>query len=133
MPIATGKKQLVAVLRLAGTDTASDPYAYLGYEWDFSATVSGIDFMFTNRRTGTGGQDNHGVRIGDASVKHDFKVIGSTFVWTVPRTEIKQLARAKQTFTLFRANSAAFGISADSAPANTNRYVDLTPSCVKAL
>jgi hypothetical protein len=131
--IATGPKYLVAVLRMASTDLAADTYSNLGYSWTFAATSLGVSYTFSVR-TGIGrtGKPIAGASAGSTGVPFDFKIEGSTYKWTVKRSDLPNLARPRNIFSEFRAQTDVESSSADTALTTTTRYADKAPSCVAA-
>ena len=141
--VATGKNELVAVLKVGSTNTANDTWSKLGYKWGFSFTAGGADFDFVVSRSGgglvPGGKqfDSPSAVIGgtplDASKKQfTYSVVGDTFVWRVPRKGVKALAKPRLVFTTFRSSVMANGANADNASTNNTKYPDRALSCVAA-
>lgn len=135
--IATGKNELVAVLRVTNQNTAGDNWLTVGgYGWVFGATAGGIPYTFTYNRRGmfNGGGERFSATVGTAPVTATFSVVGNTFVWKVTRKQLTALnKKAGQTFSAFHAESQFNGSTADSAySAPTVKYPDKALSCVKA-
>lgn len=131
--LATGSKQMVAVLRLGSTDFASDPYSHLGYNYSFAATstlgqvysftaIYGLTGLFTWAAT-VDGKTVNGVK---------FSAANNMLTWTIDRSASPNLARPKNVFHIFRAQSQVESSSADSALNTTNTYADRALSCVHA-
>jgi hypothetical protein len=135
--VATGPKTMVAVLRLAGTDlsTAKDPTAAAGYSWFIATTSSlGHSYAFTVSYSSTGGL-NPGATVDGQAVAGTavaFKVVGSTFQWTLQRKVSPDLSRPKIVFKQFRSRSEMFSTNADAADSATSSYPDKALSCVHA-
>lgn len=130
--VATSKNELVAVLRLASTSETGDNWTRLGYNWAFGSNAGGTSYAFRARRTGSGVWE-HGVQVGDTYPPYKFVINHATksFEWHVERKNVKQMNRPGLVWTKFSANTAIFSSTADSADANTARYPDKHPSCVK--
>jgi hypothetical protein len=135
--IATGKNELVAVLRVANQSTAGDNWKTLGgYGWIFGATAGGVPYTFTYHRRSmfNGGKEDWSATVGTSSVTATFKVEGNNFVWRVTRKQLTALnKKAGQTFAAFHAESQFEGSTADSSyTAPSVKYPDRALSCVKA-
>jgi hypothetical protein len=132
--IATGKNELVAVLRLASLTTESDNWQYTGgFGWNMGATLSGVDYTFGYTRPGFDGEPYHGVKVGNTSPNYTFAIEGTSLVWRIKRSELASLnKKPNQSFTEFRATTDAWGSTADTATAPGKKYPDKAPSCVKA-
>lgn len=139
--VATGKNELVATLRVVTTNTANDLDSKLGFKWGVGFTANGVDYEFGVARS-SGGLvpgakqiDSPSASIGGEHLDgklYTYKVEGNTFVWRVPRKNVKALAKPRLIFTTFRAGSMANGSSADNGSTPTSRYPDRALSCVKA-
>jgi hypothetical protein len=131
--IATGKTKVVAVLRMASTNVAADPYSNLGYEWNFAATSLGVSYAFWMRMgIGKTGKPLFGATVGTAAVPVEFKVDGNSYVWTMKRSDAPNLARPRNVFTEFRGGTKVESSSADTALTTTTKYADKDPSCIAA-
>jgi len=134
--LATGPKQMVAVLRLASTDFAADRYSNLGYSWSMGFTSSlGTNYAFEASRSMAATMSYRvvidGERVPEALLKAE--MVGKTFVWTIDRKASPALTRPKNVFTAFRGGSQVQSSTADTALTKTTKYADRAPSCVKAL
>jgi hypothetical protein len=146
--VATGRTSLVAVLRLASTDLSNDVWSNAGYHWKLTArSASGAFYMFrvyysvpsVDSRTTpphVGGSmlvefTVDGTRVpSDAS---DFKVVGNTFVWTIKKSAVSDLARPKNVLSQLQAETLDLAQQdvADSASSDSAaRYPVGAPSCV---
>jgi hypothetical protein len=135
--VATGKKTLVVVLRMATTKTADDPATAAGMAWDVSFKIAGTDHRFS-RRVGPGGTvvseggSTNGTTLSGVKVA----VSGTVITWTVPRSAVAALKKRGAAFTHFFGATTATGLGYDQAPnggvVSPARYVDGTRSCVKA-
>jgi hypothetical protein len=135
--IATGKNELVAVLRVTNQNTAGDNWLTIGgYGWVFGATAGGVPYTFTYNRRGAfnGGGESSSATVGTAGVTATFSVVGNTFVWRVTRKQLTALnKKAGQSFSAFHAESTFNGSTADSAyTAPSVKYPDRGLSCAKA-
>lgn len=139
--LATGKKTMVAVLRLADTDFSQshDPWSTFEYAWSFATTSSyGQSYSFTakyNSGTLTWGAAVDNAPVTVTRFTRDQK--NNTFTWVINRSVDKTLTRKNTIFRDFRGQSDAFGSnSSDSAPNNQammkSTYPDLGHSCVAA-
>lgn len=132
--IATGKNELVAVLRVASTNTANDNWRTLfGYQWALGATGSGTKYEFSMRRgIGTNPSDIVTARVGDMNPPVKFQIVGNTFVWRIKRSDVPALRRPKLFWTDFGANTKVFSSTADDGFNDKTKYPDRGLSCVKA-
>lgn len=132
--IATGRNELVAVLRMQTLDTASDTWRQaLGFEWAFGANGSGTRYEFKMRRgIGPNPSDIWTVTVGDTSPKFSTQIVGNTLVWRLQRKDVPSLTRAKLSWTDFGANTKALSSTADNASNSNAKYSDKQPSCVAA-
>lgn len=133
--VATGKKNIVGVLRLKTTDT-SDLAPKLGARWVLLFTVSGTKYTLTRSlSSGTNGQFTWGMTAGgenvDVSKIAPPKVDATSITWTVPRSTVSGLKKSKQKLDELAGSTKVGGTNADSAPSD-KFYPDLHPSCVKA-
>jgi hypothetical protein len=136
--IATGAKQMVAVLRLGSVDfkPTDDHWAVLGYAWSFSANSTlGQAYAFRaileldGSVKGSATVDGQGV-----PVTFSIDSASNSFKWVMDRKSVQALARPKNVFKEFRAESQVESGTADSAatmPAS-DTYPDRGLSCVKA-
>jgi len=133
--IATGRNELVAVLRMQTVDTASDAWRQaLGFEWAFGANGSGTRYEFKLRRgIGPNPSDNWSVTIGDTTPKFTYQILNNnTLVWRIQRRDAPALNRAKLVWTDFGANTKALSSTADNASNPNSKYPDKAASCVAA-
>ncbi|HWL34842.1 MAG TPA: hypothetical protein VNQ77_01490 [Frankiaceae bacterium] len=137
LDVATGKKTLVVVLRVATTKSADDPATAAGMAWDVSFKIAGADYRFS-RRVGPGGNVVSEGGNGNGSAVSGVKVAvsGTSITWTVPRSAIPKLKKRGAVFTHFFGGTTTTGLGYDQAPnggvVSPARYVDGTKSCVKA-
>lgn len=135
--VATGKKTLVVVMRLATTKTMDDPVSVAGMSWDVSFRIANVDHRFS-RRVGPGGNVVSESGSADSKTLDGVKVtVSSTAVtWTVPRANVPKLKSRGATFTNFYGGTSAPGLAYDQAPdggvISLSRYKDGQASCVKA-
>lgn len=133
--IATGRNELVAVLRMQTVDTASDTWRQaLGFEWAFGANGSGTRYEFKMRRgIGPNPSDIWTATVGDQAVKFTHQILNNnTLVWRIQRKDVPALNRAKLFWTDFGANTKALSSTADNASNPNSKYPDKAPSCVTA-
>lgn len=138
--IATGKNELVAVLRLGGTNTSGDNWVTIGgYGWVMSANAGGTSYLFEmNRRSMFNGGGDHptatigGTRVDDKALT--FKINGNNLEWHVKRSALTALnKKAGQVFNGFMAHSDFNGSTADTADTvAATGYPDRGLSCVRA-
>lgn len=129
--VATGKKTVVAVLRVVDTDTANDPLARMGMEWSVNFSVKGTTYSFQRRRTAGLAE---GYRYTFNGLSLDAKAVRETKTeirWTVARSAVPELKKAKLALENLAATSRWFTFNGDAAT-STKKYADLTPSCLKA-
>jgi hypothetical protein len=129
--ISTGPKTLVAVLRVGSTNTKSDNWANLGYIWNLGATAGGVRYAFQVRRGYGGLSQNTEASVSGVAVPHTFAVVGNTFVWTIDRAKVPQMARPKLVWGDFAANSNVMSSTADTS-SSEKKYPDRAASCVVA-
>lgn len=133
--IATGRNELVAVLRMQTVDTASDTWRQaLGFEWAFGANGSGTRYEFKMRRgIGPNPSDIWTVTVGDTTPKFTYQILNNnTLVWRLQRKDVPALNRAKLFWTDFGANTKALSSTADNASNPNSKYPDRAASCVTA-
>ena len=131
--IATGKTELVAVLRVASTSVSSDPVGQVGVSWALAVTVKGEEWSFyASSGFGPGYKISSGVRIGSQEFDVPVVVTPTSFTWKIKRSQIKALSQPKQVLKKIRANTGAGGFGGDAALNENSSYVDRAPSCVKA-
>jgi hypothetical protein len=135
--IATGKNELVAVIRVTNQSTSGDTWLSVGgYGWVVGATAGGVPYTFTYNRRGmfNGGGETFSASVGTSPVTATFSVVGNTFVWKVTRKQLTALNKKPgQVFAAFHAESQFNGSTADSAyTAPSVKYPDKGLSCVKA-
>jgi hypothetical protein len=134
--LATGPKELVAVLRMKTTANDSDPYREVfGFTWQMSTVAGGIRYLFTVRRGIGPAAYIWEVIVGDSTLpaaSYTTKINPTSFEWHLKRADVKALARPKLVFGTWSAQTKAFSSSADQAENRTNKYPDRSPSCVKA-
>jgi hypothetical protein len=136
--IATGAKELVAVLRVKTTANDADTFREtLGYEWLMSGVAGGTRYTFAVRRgLGPSAPYIWTVTVGDTTLGSDaytFKINPTSFEWHLTRAKVKAMARPKLTWGSWSASTSALSSSADQAENSKNKYPDRAPSCVKAL
>jgi hypothetical protein len=129
--IATGKKSIVGVLRLASTD-ASDPMSAFGETWSLNFTVQNKTYNFRRTRV-AGTTEEYRYAFNGSSVELTSHSETATEIkWVIPRSAVEALKKPKAVFESISATSSWFVTNADAAAAKTGtRYVDKTPSCLK--
>ena len=138
--IATGKNELVAVLRVANMNTSGDNWVTIGgYGWVMGTEANGTAYTFsmTRRSMFNGGGDHPSVSIGGEGLDakdFTFKIVnGKQLEWHVKRSALKALnKKSGQVFGAFFAHSEFQGSTADSADTSNAKYPDRGLSCVKA-
>ena len=138
--LATGKKTMVAVLRLSDTNfsMSHDPWSTLEYAWSFAVSSSyGQTYAFTAKYNS--GKLTYGAAVDNAGIsvaKFTVNPSNNTFTWVVNRSVDKTLTRKNTVFNAFRGGSMANGSTSDTAPDQPTplsiTYPDKAPSCVHA-
>lgn len=127
--VATGKRDVVVVLRLATTESANDPAAVLGMRWNVNFKVRGTQYSFERRRMA--GADD--VYVYGAPGSSDQVKVAETKTevrWTVPRAAIPELKKPRSVLENLAATNTVFTFNGDAAT-SPKKYVDLTPSCLR--
>ena len=135
--IATGKTELVAVIRVPTTDTASDTWRKLGsYEWLVGANLNGVNYKLKYKVNSTFGSDRGEAtaEVGNTTPPVKVEVKAQEIIWRIKRTDLPSLTkRPNQVFTAIHATTSVWGGSADDALAEKDvKYLDKRPSCVVA-
>lgn len=127
--VATGKTQVVAVLRLATTDAGSDPLSIAGMEWSVNFVARGTSYSFQRRYAGGVGSqyryELNGSNVGVTGNQNKTEIR-----WTAPRSRVPELKKANTVFDTIAATSRWFTFNAD-AGGTSKKYADRTPSCLK--
>ena len=138
--LATGKKTMVAVLRLADTNysVSHDPWTLTGFHWSFQAVSSyGQNYGFSANEymgtvTGSATVDNAAVTLKSFTID----TVHNTFTWVLDRSVDKTLTRKGTIFRGFSGQSMRLSSTADAAPNNAATmkatYPDQGLSCVHA-
>lgn len=131
--IATGPKEMVAVLRVGTTELTDDPYVALGYEFKLGADAMGARYVFRVTRSSRGGtRITPSASIAGTEVPvAAFKIVDSTYVWTIKRSDAPGMARPKLVWSNLGATTHVFGNGADGAT-SAKKYPDRAASCVIA-
>jgi hypothetical protein len=137
--IATGKKTVVAVLRVATTDVKSDTWIRLGYRWSLSFNIQGINYAFQRQTTtdkvsgAVTYSDTYtvGTNAGPMPAGSVTKMDATSYTWTIPRSAVPGLKKPRQVLNDLQTISYVNGGNADQA-ATATKYPDQYPSCVKA-
>jgi len=133
--VATGKTEVVAVIRLKSANTTNDPWVKADMSWVLRYKIAGTENNVRLDRKGlTNSVDTVQAEVAGESKtsKLTFKIDGNNLVFSLPRAEFQALKKAKQTLSDFTAVSLLHGGNADTAIGGANKYADLYPSCVKA-
>lgn len=139
--IATGRNELVAVLRVGNMNTSGDNWVTIGgYGWVMGTEANGTKYVFemTRRSMFNGGGDHPAVTVAGTRLElnkdYTFKIVGTNVLeWRVKRSVLKELnKKAGQVFSAFNAHSEFNGSTADTAETNPAKYPDRGLSCVKA-
>jgi hypothetical protein len=135
--MATGAKTMVAVLKLSSTNFSQvgDPFSNLSYSWRFGAQSTLGQVYEFSATLHFGGTVTGAASAGGVGVPVTFAIDSAknTFTWTIKRSDAKNLARPKNVFHGFYANSYVLSSSADSTdptPAS-DIYPDRALSCLK--
>lgn len=130
--IATGKNEIVAVLRLK-SNAFKDTWHYGGYTWRMAGTAAGQKWSF---RAGNDafGTVRYAMEIGTTGIPQvTFEMgPGNTLVWRAKRSDVAALARPNLVWTDFSANTAWLSTPADQTELSKKVYKDKQPSCVLA-
>jgi hypothetical protein len=132
--VATGRKTVVLVLRLASTDASTDPIPD-GGSWNASFAIGDVRYDFGRRVTSSGEQSFSATSGGRAIAGVKGAVTGGAVTWTAPRAGIKMLKRGSilTGFTSAASTAGFTDYAPDGGSASTAKYVEGTRSCVKAL
>lgn len=126
--VASGKKTVVGVLRIAALKTSNDPGTILGATWNLNFTVRGTTYNFQRHRAGgTAGTYDYSFTGG---VTPTVKESGNEVWFTVARSAIPELKKPKPVFETISVSSTTFVTNAD-AGSTTKTYPDLAPSCLR--
>jgi hypothetical protein len=129
--VASGPTTVVGVLRLATLKTDNDPATIMGATWNLMFTVRGTSYRFQRHRaSGTGTTYDYSFTGGvkPTVIESPGK---NEVTFTVPRSAIPELKKAKQKFETIAVSSTVFVTNAD-AGGTDKTYVDRTPSCLHA-
>jgi hypothetical protein len=130
--VATGKKSVVAVLRLK-TTSLDDPVANLSMSWIVPFVINGHTYRFqrTHGSAPNGAFANH-FYDGSTEMPEPAVTVDATSIrFTVPRSSVRDLKKPRQVLVNFGGSTTVNGGNADTAQgAPTLKYADLTPSCL---
>lgn len=132
--VVSGAKTFVAVLRLKTTKTDNDNWAMLtGMRWSMAFEVGGTSISFTRyRKAGLTPAYQDAMTVGGGGGASPVTTMNDTTItWTVPRTAIPMLNKAKSSVTNIGAVTYVNSANADDATSKAT-YPDKYPSCVKA-
>jgi hypothetical protein len=136
--VATGKKTLVAVLRVKSTDPKADNAAALGMTYTVTFQIGGKTLKF-DRKIGpqaSGGAVTDTTTIDGAPLAGvKVTVAPGTITWTVPRGNVAPLKAKKPVVTGLYSqttSSMSHDWAPDSGTGSSVQYPDKAPSCVKA-
>jgi hypothetical protein len=135
--VSSGKNEVTATLRLKSAAVESDNALAGGAIWNFNVTVTGVKYSFQahwpsvftlSPRVLTGslisGND-------ESNPKATFTRVGNNFMWTVNRSAIPGLKKAKTYIYITGASDDADSLSGDTASAKPNtKYLDKTVTCL---
>jgi hypothetical protein len=133
--IASGAKTVVGVLRVKTTKAdSSDPVGMLGVRWYLNFQVQGVNYSLTYRRS-PGASDAY---TGNAMTTDDGRniavpatIVGNTIVWTIQRADVPGLKKVNTYIQKITASTSPVVSNGDAADTQ-KKYLDKTPSCVKA-
>lgn len=134
--VATGKKSLVVVLRLASTNKADHQVTdTAGLTWTATFRINDTDHRFTRKLNGSGQATDTATSGGQAINGVKVAVTQDAVTWTVPRGNVPSLRKAGATITGFYASASTTG-GTDQAPddgrGSGKVYKDKQASCVRA-
>jgi hypothetical protein len=127
--VASGKKEVVGVIRVKSLNTSGDPFAWLKYSWMIAFKINGQDFNFSAARA----QSPTGAMVNSGTEKFTFGPDSITF--RVPRKDFEPLVKKPGRYFIdnIAVTSSVNGTSADSALGGpTAKIKDFYPSCLKA-
>lgn len=127
--VATGKKTLVGVLRVASTDGSNDNWAKLGMRVSLQFTIMGTSYNFERRRK-AGTAENYEYTFSGGPVLKG-SATKNSITWVIDRKTIPNLAKKNIVISGLSASSDPFSGNADAA-SSPKKYADKYPSCVKA-
>lgn len=137
--VSSGRTQVTGIMRLKSLHVDGDPVAATGERFALIFTVGGTKYTFWARYDGVmgtsankwGGGLSVGVGGDQSKPTAQFRLDGSSIVWTVDRSALEPLKRGRQDFVLNAANTSVFSFGADGATAKPNtKYRDRAPSCL---
>ncbi|HVF03667.1 MAG TPA: hypothetical protein VNA20_02390 [Frankiaceae bacterium] len=130
--IATGKTEIVAVLRLK-SNAFKDTWHYGGYTWRLAGTAAGQRWVF---RAGNDawGNVNSAMEVGTTGIPQAKFELGpnNTLIWRAKRSDVAALAKPNLVWTDFAANTAWLSTPADYTDLSKKVYKDKQSSCVVA-
>ena len=113
--LARGKTELVGVLVLAGDVATDDATAPLGYRWELTAAINGVDHRFALATSATGGP---AAAFSVNGTPHPVvaAVEGRTITWRVKRSDLPSLVKSdKPGLARLAAATSVAGVTADQA------------------
>jgi hypothetical protein len=113
--IATGRSELIVLLRRAGV-TTPEPWAALGQSWEVATTLGGVDYRFWRRLDSTG-TSRAGVQVGNTTPTFVFAddVAKATLRWIVKRSELPSAKKPGSCWQDLRATTGSGGSTVDTA------------------
>lgn len=114
---ATGRTEVVAVLRLPSTDTSKDTVrAVTSYAWQVAVTVDGLEYVFRYRvnSLAAAGTGRASASVGSATPPVTITVKPTTLIWRIKRSDLPTPGPTSEWIEM-RAASYAGGFSADTA------------------
>lgn len=134
--VATGKKTLVAVLRVGSTKPADDPItSAAGLTWTVNFTVKESKYAFSRKLDGSGKPTDTATADGAPLSGVSVAMTGDTITWTAPRAAISKLRGSGVKIGGFFVRASTPGVfdqAPDTGYASENTYADGAKSCVKA-
>lgn len=119
LDLGTSRSQVVAQLTLRSLAfPPTDAGTVLGVQWNLVTTIRGVDLEFWAKKEGRTGRLTAGIAYGGIPLTGTLTIAGSTLVWTVPRSEIRALAKPVRGcgFTDPHAETTVSAAPADQAP-----------------
>ena len=134
--VATGKKTLVAVLRVGSTKPADDQFtSKSGLRWTVHFSIDGAGYSFTRKLDGAGKASDSATADGAALSGVKATMTGDTVTWTAPRSAFPKLRGRGVRIGGLYADSSSPGFydqAPDGGRSSDTTYTDGAKSCVKA-
>lgn len=131
--VASGGKNVTAVLRLTSTETAGDPLALLAVKWRIVVQINNLYYRFeVTRRTDAFGKTTDTAALdlaGEPGVVDKLTIDKTSIKWEANRKQFKVLGSPGKVFQSMTASTTWNGGNSDSASA-VFKYVDRAKGCI---